>query len=215
MVKCKKNEKAQVYVHDLDLFVTVQILDDTLAVLSLGKLCEEHGYTYEWASGHKPHQTKQGEDGFRVMRKISYLLLCLDCRPTLVPARPLHRHRRTRQVHLQVQQQSDVTIWHRKLARFTKNSKQKYKEGQQSRLGRPFARLSGMVRGVHRKSRRYRSACQPHTFLMTQIRNVLQKWHPGSTVFILTSTKDRNCEVCLRTCQKTHWRSSPSSREVW
>ena len=48
------NEEAQVYVHDLDLFVMVQILDDTSAVLSLGKLCEEHGYTYEWASGQKP-----------------------------------------------------------------------------------------------------------------------------------------------------------------
>ena len=30
------NEEAQVYVHDLDLFVTVQILDDTPAFLSLG-----------------------------------------------------------------------------------------------------------------------------------------------------------------------------------
>ena len=28
------NEEAQVYVHDLDLFVTVQVLDDTPAVLS-------------------------------------------------------------------------------------------------------------------------------------------------------------------------------------
>ena len=55
------NEGAQVYVHDLDLFVTVQILDDTPAVLSLGKLCEEHGYTCVWASGQKPHVTKQGQ----------------------------------------------------------------------------------------------------------------------------------------------------------
>ena len=39
----------------------------------------------------------------------------------------------------------------------------------------------------------------PHTFLMTQIRNVLQKWHPGSIVLKLTSTKNRNCKVCLRT----------------
>ena len=38
------NEEATVYFYDLDLFVTVQILDDTLAVLSLGKLCEDHGY---------------------------------------------------------------------------------------------------------------------------------------------------------------------------
>ena len=43
--RCKQNVAAQVYVHDLDLFVTVQIVADTLAVLSLGKLCEEHGYS--------------------------------------------------------------------------------------------------------------------------------------------------------------------------
>ena len=41
------NQETQVYVHDLGLFVTVQLLEDTLAVLSLGKLCEEHGYSYE------------------------------------------------------------------------------------------------------------------------------------------------------------------------
>ena len=32
------NEEAQVYVHDLDLFVTLQLLKETRAVLSLGKL---------------------------------------------------------------------------------------------------------------------------------------------------------------------------------
>ena len=41
------NEEAQVCVHDLDLFVTVQLLDETPAVLSLGKLCSEHGCSYE------------------------------------------------------------------------------------------------------------------------------------------------------------------------
>ena len=30
------NEEAQVYAHDLDLFVTVQLLEETIAVLSLG-----------------------------------------------------------------------------------------------------------------------------------------------------------------------------------
>ena len=58
------HEQAQVFAHDLDLFVTVQILDDTSAVLSLRKLSEEHGYTYEWVSGHKPHLTKQEEEDF-------------------------------------------------------------------------------------------------------------------------------------------------------
>ena len=41
-VEVQTNEEAQGYVHDFDLFVTVQILDDMPAVLSLGKLCEEH-----------------------------------------------------------------------------------------------------------------------------------------------------------------------------
>ena len=53
------NEEAQVYVYDVDLFVTVPLLQDTPAVPSLGNLCEEHGYTYEWASCQKPHLTKQ------------------------------------------------------------------------------------------------------------------------------------------------------------
>ena len=34
-------EEATVYVKELDLFVTVKLLD-TLAVLSFGKLCEDH-----------------------------------------------------------------------------------------------------------------------------------------------------------------------------
>ena len=38
-------EDAQAHVHDLNFFVTMQLLEDTLAVLSLGKLCEDHGYS--------------------------------------------------------------------------------------------------------------------------------------------------------------------------
>ena len=45
------NEEATVYVKELDLFVTVKLLEDTLAVLSLGTLCDDHGYSYEWTSG--------------------------------------------------------------------------------------------------------------------------------------------------------------------
>ena len=37
----RTNEEAQVFVHDLNLFVTVQLLQETPAVLSLGKLCED------------------------------------------------------------------------------------------------------------------------------------------------------------------------------
>ena len=54
-------EEATVSVRDLDLFVTVMLLEDTPAVLSLGKLCEELGYIYHWTSGQKPHLIKKGK----------------------------------------------------------------------------------------------------------------------------------------------------------
>ena len=41
--------------------MTVQILDNTPAVLPLGKLCEEHGYSHEWITGRQPQLTKNGK----------------------------------------------------------------------------------------------------------------------------------------------------------
>ena len=38
----------------------MKVLEDTPAVLSLGKLCDEHGYSYEWINGQKPHLIKNG-----------------------------------------------------------------------------------------------------------------------------------------------------------
>ena len=53
------HEVARVYVKELDIFLTMKVLEDTPAVLSLGKLCDEHGYSYEWINGHKPHLVKK------------------------------------------------------------------------------------------------------------------------------------------------------------
>ena len=54
------NEEATVYVRELDIFLTMKLLEDTPAVLWLGKLCDEHGYSYEWINGLKPHLIKNG-----------------------------------------------------------------------------------------------------------------------------------------------------------
>ena len=54
-------EEAMVYVKELESFVTVMLLEETPAVLSLGKLCEDHGNTYHWTSGLKPHLTKKSK----------------------------------------------------------------------------------------------------------------------------------------------------------
>ena len=40
----QKKEEATLYVKGLNLFVKVKLLEDT-PVLSLGKLCEDHGYS--------------------------------------------------------------------------------------------------------------------------------------------------------------------------
>ena len=92
------NEEAQVFVYDRNPFVTMQFLEETPAVLSLGKLCEDHGYSCEWVSGQKARLTNF------VPLVVPWIVVKI-----LVRVRPLHRHRRTRQVHLQVQLKSEVT----------------------------------------------------------------------------------------------------------
>ena len=58
------HEEATVYVKELELFLTMKVLDNTPAVLSLGKLFDENGYSYEWINGQKPHLIK---DGIRII----------------------------------------------------------------------------------------------------------------------------------------------------
>ena len=58
------HEEATVYVKELDVFLTMKVLENTPAVLSLGKLCDENGYSYEWINGQKPHLIK---DGIRII----------------------------------------------------------------------------------------------------------------------------------------------------
>ena len=54
------HEEPTVYVKELDIFLTMKVLEDTPAVLSPGKLCDEHGYSYERINNQKPHLIKNG-----------------------------------------------------------------------------------------------------------------------------------------------------------
>ena len=49
------HEEAIVCAKELDIFLTMKVLENTPAVLSLGKLCDENGYSHEWINGQKPH----------------------------------------------------------------------------------------------------------------------------------------------------------------
>ena len=42
--------------------MTLMLLEESLAVLSLAKLCEELGKSYHWTSGQKPHLIKNGKN---------------------------------------------------------------------------------------------------------------------------------------------------------
>ena len=58
------HEEAIVHVKELEKIFAVKVLENTPAVLSLGKLCDENGYSYEWINGQKPHFIK---DGIRII----------------------------------------------------------------------------------------------------------------------------------------------------
>ena len=60
MVKCRRMKRPLSYVKELDIFLTMKVLENTPAVLSLGKLCDENGYSYEKINGQKPHLIKNG-----------------------------------------------------------------------------------------------------------------------------------------------------------
>ena len=66
------HEEATVYVKELDIFLTMKVLENTPAVLSLGKLCDENGYSYEWINGQKPHLKKKTVFGYSATRRTSF-----------------------------------------------------------------------------------------------------------------------------------------------
>ena len=80
------HEEAIVYVKELEIFLTMKVLDNTPAVLSLGKLCDENGYSYEWINGQKRHLIKDGIQKFGI-RRISFLSWFQACQ-----VRPLDLH---------------------------------------------------------------------------------------------------------------------------
>ena len=53
-------EEATVYVKELEIVLTMKVLENTPEVLSLGKLCDENGRSYEWINGQTPQLIKNG-----------------------------------------------------------------------------------------------------------------------------------------------------------
>ena len=73
------HEEATVYVKELGLFLILKVLENTPAVLSLGKLCDENGYPYEWINGQKITSLKKTGFGCSATRRTSFLSWIQAC----------------------------------------------------------------------------------------------------------------------------------------
>ena len=151
--------------------------------------------SYRWASfakttdilvsgsAVKNHGWPKRRSQLYAQRTISYRLLFAVC-PILEANRIQHRHHRTR-----LQQVQPKSLWRfssRTLAQTTpKNPKPKSKEWWQSRFGSNVCEI--FLNGWRSSQIIWRTlkCLHPHTFLRTQIRNVLRKWYqnPGGIVF--------------------------------
>ena len=168
-----QTNEVQVYVHDLHTFVTVQLLEDTPAVFSLGELCKEHDYTCEWPSDHEPRLTKNGNQTLnRTENFVPSVGPKLSSSSTT--AHPRHRLRRI-----------CLFLWIQQIREVTKELRETVAKVLRETAAKVF--LCGYR--TSQKTSRSQKHLQPQKFLMTQIWNVLQKWHPGSTVSTLTSQK--------------------------
>ena len=102
----RTNEEATVYVYGLELFVTVQILGDTPAVLSLGKLCEDHGYSFEWSK--TTSYLKRQEIQCSTENYVPIVVPGLSTEPPSLVLRVHPQHRYRRMILRQVQQPHEV-----------------------------------------------------------------------------------------------------------
>ena len=143
------NEEAQENVYDLDLFATVQLLEGMPAVPSPGELCEEHGYTYEWASGQKPQLTKQGKKHSCKTADFVPLVvpgLSSSSGASLSSASPPQDSSRTSSSPAEVRSDDEA----RGSRRDPPKAQNKKKRDNDEAAKKPFARSSRMVGGVHR-----------------------------------------------------------------
>ena len=152
-------EEAQSHVHDLDLFVTVQLLEETSAVPSL---------------------PKKGRQLY-AKRTISVTLVVQGYPPILKAFRLQHRRCRICVQQIQPKERSDVQAPGNWSASLPKSPIKKKKEGCEIRTTVCEVFLNGW-----RSSQmiwRTQNCMHPHTLLRTQSRNVLRKWYQnqGST----------------------------------
>ena len=129
---------------------------------------------------------------------MSYILLSLDGRQILVPARLLHPHRRTHQVHIQVKQQSVVMIGHQETGAIHQTIKTKRKRGttmaQRETDCETIQKWSEECTENLKDTEVPPPAHNSHDSDSERPANVASRKYS----ILLTSQKDRNCEPKLQ-----------------
>ena len=153
-------------------------------------------------------------------RTISYLLSFHGYQPILEAFRLQHRHCRIRLQQFQLK--NEVTNLPQETGA-DHPQKPKTKRGMTIEIRTTVCEIFLNGWSSSQTIWRTQKCLCPHTFLRTQIRNVLRKWYQnqGSTVFFLSSPKVRKLRSLPEnqndkgSLQKTHCRSSTSCRKVW
>ena len=158
------------------------------AVKSHGKLCEEHGYTYEWTSSQKsPDQTREEDPMQDGECRVS-------CCPRIV-------------VKFWCPQDSSRKSSSPATERSDDPAPGNWRDSPKTQNNNKWITIEPRKTDSETCRKRYRNSqkimkiqkcLHPHTLLMTRIRNVLQKWHPGSNVYLITS---RKIEIAKSACQ--------------
>ena len=107
------HEEATFYVRELDMFLTMKLLEDTSAVMSLGKLCDEHGFSCEWINCQNHISCKMVLE-YSAIRKNSYqswFLVYLQLFQTRLPQHPRLLQITKVIIQISIQQSSQVNVW--------------------------------------------------------------------------------------------------------
>ena len=154
---------------------------------------------YLWVGQRSKATLDQTREEDSLHGKISYLLLSLECRQFLVPARLLHRYRRTHQARLQVQQQSEVTMEHQENWRDTRKTQNKNKKRDND--GAAGNRLRDLPEWSKGFTENLEDTEVPAPAHISHHADSERPTKVASRKYSIYThfPEDRNCEVCKRT----------------
>ena len=214
------HEEAQVFVHGLNLFVTVQLIEETPAVFALGKLREDNVYSYEWVSGQNPRLTKNGKsiicktDNFvpLVVPGLSansgsvfvfYIAIQDSLRREVKIATGSTKRSASSSSSGSVFERSDGIAPGSWCGSPQKTQNKKKKRADRKNSDGPVCEIFLSGWRSSKNIWRTQNCLHPHTFFRKHPSKVVSK---SRTHSIYTHfSKNRNSAVCLRTKKKTHW----------